>query len=128
MNIQKWIKTNFIGIMIGIIICFILFPKIWVTGKILVGGLIGGYIYSLIPSTRSRGRNYGIGPLVVPLISLGAAALVFFGSVFQKPQSTLSQQLAEIPIWIWFVAGFFLLLMIKALRKKPRTIIIQEQR
>lgn len=129
MNISKWIQKNLPGIMVGILIGFLIFPTtLGVMSKILVGGLIGGYVYSLITPKKSTGKNYGIGPLIIPLISLGAAALVFFGSVFQKQPPALSEQLKEIPLWIWFTGGFFLLLMIKALRKKPRTIIIQEQR
>ncbi len=132
MNISKWIQQNLNGIIIGILVSIILFPSINTLIKILIGGFIGGYIYSLM-SSKGQGKNYGAwwaifaGPIGW-ITAAGIGLLTVVLGMFKKQPPTLSEQLAEIPMWAWFVAGFLLLLMIKTLKKKPRTIIIQEQR
>src|SRR3990167_9779284 len=129
MTPSKWIQNNITGIIIGILICFLIFPVTFgILSKIIVGGLVGGYLYSLISPKKGTGKNYGIWP-ALPWIITGALTLVgVLVPIFQKQPPTLSEQLSQIPTWAYFVGGFFLLLMLKALRKKPRTIIIQEPR
>lgn len=130
MNIQKWIIQNKFGIVIGMIIAAIISVNLGLMVKILLGGLIGGYLQSLSGQSNTGKKNYGFiqflaNPWVIGgLLTLGAIVLQFF----QKQPPTLAEQIEDIPIWIYFVIGFFLLLIIKALKKKPRTIIIQEQR
>lgn len=128
MTIQKWIQQHKKGIIIGGLIALLIPLELSSTFKIISGAIIGGMLEN--SSTKSRGKNYGYfqflaNPWVIGgLLTLGATILTFF----KKQPPTLSEQISTLPIWIWFVGGFFLLLIIKALRKKPRTIIIQEQR
>lgn len=130
MTLQKWITQNKQGIAIGALISLVIPLNLNILLKVIIGGLIGSYIYSLITSTRSKGKNYGFfqvlaNPWVIGGLLTAIAAII---GVSKPNPPTLSEQLAEIPMWVWFIAGFFLLLIIRALRKKPRTIIVQEQR
>ena len=126
MTIEKWTSNNSNGIIIGALISLLISLNLHFLLKVLLGGLAGGYIYSMLKSGNSHGKNYGIWPAIPWLIS-GGIALLGIIPMFQKQPPTLSEQLSEIPMWIWFVGGFFLLLIVKSLRKKPRTIIIQNQ-
>ena len=126
MKIEKWVNSNLAGIMIGSLVALMISLNFHFLLKVLLGGLAGGYIYSMLKSGNSRGKNYGL-PALIPWIVSGVITLIGIIPLFQKQPPTLSEQLSEIPMWIWFVGGFFLLLIVKSLRKKPRTIIIQNQ-
>lgn len=127
MNPQKWIKNNLFGVTIGALISVIVPLDLNIVLKLIVGSYIGGLVQSSQKSSTSK-KIFGIAPFVGWLIVGIIGAIPIIASLFQKQPPTLTEQLAEIPMWAWFIAGFFLLLLIKALKKKPRTIIIQEQR
>lgn len=127
MTIQKWLTKNQTGIITGAIIALVIPLEINLFLKLVLGGLIGGYINSL-QNGQTR-KNLGIGPLIVPLIWAGTAIVGTIGAILtfskEKPP-TFSEQLAALPPWIWILIVLFGLLLIKALRKKPRTIILQQ--
>lgn len=130
MTIQKWIQQNKFGVILGLIVSLVITIQINLILKLVLGGILGGYLQSLSKNTTHYGqKNYGFfallaNPWVIGgLLTLGAAII----PLFKKNPPTVTEQVAQFPPWIWVVGVLFLLILIKALKKKPRTIIVQNQ-
>lgn len=128
--IKKWIGKHKWGIILGGLVSLLIPLQANKYITTLGGMLIGGYIHSLTTSKESTGRNYGFIPaLANPWVIGGLLALVpIIYSLFKKPEPTFMDKLSGMSPVTLVLVILGLAVFIKMVRKKPRTIIIQETR